>query len=1188
MSAPNGGCPENSDPLQLTRQGTRQQDRGLDAHAPDQVPVDGRRSEHAMVFAANYAKHLRFFGLDDIDEGDWQGFFTSDVSAQLAIVAIEDVGTYRKTLAELLRGLADPPLSASAPTMVAALTAVFDCVGTLARQLDTLLTDLPVEQPLRAALRNLIRGQLSPMLRRLVGYYEAGRHLGTIDSDALPPEDVLVLGRPAQSFALLLTAGLSAPEWPGGFGAASWEDFVTVDVTEYTSAYGPGPVEDQVNHLATHHLFTAAHEAFLAAFARVVQDAGNALRATFDYDGHQPHYALFLAFLRLLEHTRAETNRLTSEHLMFYYRRVLRFEERPARPDRAHLLVELAKHVDQHLLPAGTLLRAGKDETGADAHFVLDRDLAANRATLAELKSLYRHPVDAPLPPERGRIFATPKSDEGDSWHPFVEKAYVDGVLARIDTPRAELGFAIASHHLWMAEGERAVTVHLGTGTSLDPAGTPPVHLLSRLTAADGWVDQTVTLQPGENGLTMDLTLDGGDPPITPYDPAVHGYAFGTPFPVLLVLLDRDDATPPAAVPDYPRLCDITVTGITLSVEVDGVKTLELSNDHGRIDGSKPFLAFGSVPTAGSSLTIGSREVFRKSPRTVTVHTPWMATPVPHETDPAVRAQALVGGAWQTLGNEGYDVETTEYVFDDVPAAAAGTPDLTAAEPYSTASRTGYIRLRLTDGFGTQTYPIALAQWIAQGSKDSRPSPPVLPMLDALTVDYTADVSVDLASSTETDVQYFHVTPFGHVEVSLPGARTIPLLPQFRTRSQPAEGMLHLGVGGLRPPQNLSLLFQVVEGSADPRVVKPADHLEWSYLHGNDWVPFARDAVDDGTAGLLASGVISLAIPGDATTGHTLMPGGLHWIRLSVATAPDAVCRLVGVAAQAARSTYAVPPSSAMSHGPITKLDVPHTAVKGISQPFPAFGGSPRETEAAFATRVSERLRHKDRAIALWDYEHLVLEEFPEIYQARCLNHTRYEPSPDGAGVYRELAPGHVTVVTIPDLAGPDPRDPMRPFTSLRVLGQIERFLAARMSCFARLHVRNPQFEEVRVELRVRFHDGADETFHTRRLREEISQFLAPWAFRGDARPSFNGTVHPSAVVDFVEERPYVDCVSDVRLFHRIPGVTDYVACPEGVTGSRAISILVSAPPVDHQVTAIHADDVLDPDPCGCGQAVPR
>jgi hypothetical protein len=419
----------------------------------------------------------------------------------------------------------------------------------------------------------------------------------------------------------------------------------------------------------------------------------------------------------------------------------------------------------------------------------------------------------------------------------------------------------------------------------------------------------------------------------------------------------------------------------------------------------------------------------------------------------------------------------------------------------------------------------------------------------------------------------------------------MPLLPQFRAGSGPSEGELYVGVRDLHPPQNLALLFQVVDGTANPLVVKPDDHIQWTYLRDNEWAPFDADAVDDGTEALLASGIVTLAVPADATTQHTLLPSDMHWFRLAVASASDAVCSLVTLAAQALRATYVVPadgstPQSQLPPATVTKLDRPDAAVKGVDQPFPTFGGRPTETTLAFATRVSERLRHKDRAIALWDYEHLILEAFPGIYEARCLNHTQYEPSTTGTGTYRELAPGHVTLVTIPDRSGPDARDPLRPFTSLGVLREIEQFVAQRVSCFATLHVRNPQFEEVRVDLRVRFGDSVDETFYVNKLKQEITEFLSPWAFRSDAHPTFNGKVYKSVLVNFVEERAYVDFVSDVQLFHHLPGVTADGPDMEEVVGSRAISILVSAPSSKHDVRPIHPDEVIVPEHCACAPAV--
>ncbi len=192
---------------------------------------------------------------------------------------------------------------------------------------------------------------------------------------------------------------------------------------------------------------------------------------------------------------------------------MLRLKERPAEPGHAHVLVELAKHVDAHLLDAGTLLKAGKDDTGADAHFAVDRDLVANTAVVAELKKLYRHPIDdEPLPLERDRIFAAPTANVGESWDPFADRLFQDGALTSIAMPPAEVGFAIASHYLWLAEGTRRITVELQLAKGLPEVAKErvahakkarskkarsketertccPSTLRCRLTTAKGWLD---------------------------------------------------------------------------------------------------------------------------------------------------------------------------------------------------------------------------------------------------------------------------------------------------------------------------------------------------------------------------------------------------------------------------------------------------------------------------------------------------------------------------------------------------------------------------------------------------------------------------------------------------------------------------------------------------------------------------
>jgi hypothetical protein len=407
--------------------------------------------------------------------------------------------------------------------------------------------------------------------------------------------------------------------------------------------------------------------------------------------------------------------------------------------------------------------------------------------------------------------------------------------------------------------------------------------------------------------------------------------------------------------------------------------------------------------------------------------------------------------------------------------------------------------------------------------------------------------------------------------------RQVWLLPHFDFAGADAKGQggaeFYVGVAGLAPPQALNLLVQVAPGTADPLAPKPVPHLHWSYLGANEWLPFGPHEVDDGSAGLLVSGIVSIAMPRAASSDNTLLPAGLHWIRLSVSRQVDAACRLLLVAAQGMEVVFTdrgndpAFAAQVLAPGSVTRLAEPVPAIRQVGQPFAGFGGRAAEAPDQFRVRVSERLRHKDRAIALWDAEHLVLDAFPAIHRVRCLNHTQYEPGA-GGGVYRELAPGHVTIVTVPSLEGQLLRDPLRPSTGLDVLKQVEDFLRPRYACFVRLHVRNPQFEEVRLAFRVRLVQGADEAWHVNRLREELTRFLSPWAFPGGAPPSFGGVIRKSVLVNFVEERPYVDYVTDFRLYHDIGGVPG-MADLDQVEGSKAVSILVSAPPARHQIDVI-------------------
>ena len=1242
-------CNKNSDPLKLIRDGANQEQRLSPSLDPSYVPVNEHDVANEMVFAQALSEFVKYFDSNNTANGTWAPFFSNDPSLRLAVTSIQNIEDYKTQIKSYFDYLNNLDNESKDPELINNLSFIFSCLSSLAKQLDVLKDGLPAEIALKATLKNLIQTQLAPALQRLIAYQNAGIALIIpVVTDTAPSESIKILGVLPATFKKVMEAGFST-DWITN-GAADWKTYLASVVSD-ASVYGkPGSIFEQTNHIATHNLFTSVSDQFLKVFARVISEARLALEFTFtNWDRHNPHYALFLSFLRLMEYARSEANTITGRHLDFYYREVLQLKEKPALPAKVHLIVELAKQAASHQIKTGELFKAGKDDKGIDVFFANNRDLIANQAKVTSLKTLYHHGnevvgEDANSKKQSGRLYASPIANSSDglgakltsadlSWQPFYNKTYKDGALKSIDMPKAEIGFAIASHYLLMAEGNRTITLEFtisgfpqktkkGSETVISESKKKLNNPLEAaifeaqririnniensleclITTKKGWLEKTpdtfTLLDDGR--LQIRLELLGADPAVRPYIAKVHGFGFSTDLPVLMVKLKNENAEPYI----YNVFQMIEAQSIDLTVEVDALKTLVVSNDFGPVDTSKPFQPFGANPVLGSSLVIGSKEIFQKALTSAIINTKWQTTPTPYNKSPKVEIDYLNSGVWKPSQiHPSFALYSPSFTLSnnlDLPVVVQ--PDLTADESFTTNSRHGFVRLHLDSDFGQNEYLQDLLVYLA--TKPVPPAkppvgPPVGPFMNELSIHYTATQSINLSSSNtklfeSREAQFLHISPFGFSErhSAISKDKKVFLLPQFDFQRDgirhESEAEFYIGITGLLPPQNLSLLFQVSDGTANPLAVKPVPHLSWSYLQNNEWIAFDPKDIDDQTGELLKSGIVTLAFPSAATNSNDFLPFGEYWIKIAVSEKSDAVCNLMMVAAQALQATFVDKgndpafASKVLPAETISKLNIPVSEVKKIIQPFESFGGRGAEKPSAFYTRVSERLRHKDRAVILWDYEQLVLEAFPEIFRAKCLNHTQYEPNESGVGIYRELAPGHVTIVTVPNKQFHNLRDPLRPYTSLGVLQDVADFIGHRVSCFIKLHVNNPQFEEVRVNMSVRFYNGFDETFYTNSLQESIVRFLSPWAFPEGGNPTFGGKVYKSVLIDFVEELPYVDFVTDVQLFHDLAGTKGTVDQNE-IEGSLAVSILVSVPANQHHITVINpSEEKTASDKCSC------
>lgn len=449
------------------------------------------------------------------------------------------------------------------------------------------------------------------------------------------------------------------------------------------------------------------------------------------------------------------------------------------------------------------------------------------------------------------------------------------------------------------------------------------------------------------------------------------------------------------------------------------------------------------------------------------------------------------------------------------------------------------LRISLNQSFLHEMYPQLYALAIAQSVKDPNqaiPNVPYTPLSEEIRFFYTAKDSVEVstANTYETStLQLYHEYPFGHApehlylrELYNAESTQCSLAPKYER-----GGELYIGLKNAVNLQNVSLLVQVLEGSENPDTsnFSADEKIEWHILTNNYWKKLDSTLLlHNGIDNFLQSGIVTFKIPKETTSNNTLLDANLVWVRAKLTKPFDAVCKVLGIHAQATLAEF-TDNGNELSHlekgiasGTIAKMVQRSSQVKSISQPYNSFDGKAEEDDDAYYIRVSERLRHKNRSVTLWDYEHMTLQEFPDIYKVKCLNHT---------SCCSYVAPGHVMLVVIPDTVNKNVFDINKPMVSTARRNLIQAYIAQFTSLHVQLTVENPAYEELTVEVEVRFYDEYDEALYSQQLKDDIARFLSPWAYDQTEQVEFGVTLHKSVLVDYLEELYYVDYLDSVKMY---------------------------------------------------------
>lgn len=406
------------------------------------------------------------------------------------------------------------------------------------------------------------------------------------------------------------------------------------------------------------------------------------------------------------------------------------------------------------------------------------------------------------------------------------------------------------------------------------------------------------------------------------------------------------------------------------------------------------------------------------------------------------------------------------------------------------------------------------------------PNEPWTPIISNISLDYTATAEI-------ADIDLIHLYPYQntykHEDITIQPS----LLPVFCD-----EGTLFAGLTDLIPGDTLNILFQFAEATGDSE--SDPQEVYWQYLDNNQWMDLRPgfEVLDDATENLTTSGIIKFALPENMTIDNTIMPEGLYWIKASVPKNSRAVSETLGIYTQAIEAIFTNNTtndknrlSSPLEAGSVSKLQVADANVKQVSQPYPSFNGQVPEENGHYYIRVSELLRHKGRAIQKFDYERLALEAFPQIYKAKCINHSFALNANDYKNDF-PFAPGYVILAVIPDLNQLLAGQSFEPKVPAGIIENIKEYIANRVSPFVKIRVMNPRYEKINFCLSVKLIYGKDENYYKEKVAEDIREFLAPWAVGEFNKLTFGQCVNKSDIIGFLETRDYIDYITKLQMYH--------------------------------------------------------
>lgn len=685
-------------------------------------------------------------------------------------------------------------------------------------------------------------------------------------------------------------------------------------------------------------------------------------------------------------------------------------------------------------------------------------------------------------------------------------------------------------------------------------------HLVDNYTIDCSLIEET--LHPDSIKICFSLSVN--DPAITHYTKDIHGYDFDTINPTARFLINNE-----SYLFHYSLIRDLELTSIITKVEVKDIKNILIYNELGRIDNTKPFYPFGVIPKINSSFIVGNYELAQKKITDLNFYIKWSDLPEDDnglqeyykeynqdlkKSDYQCKISFLNNGNWLPEDKKSQQhVNLFQPQCPDEKGPKEKLKDFTNWDrlnvsyfmqeerkvdisdyTFDNNSLGGFVRFSLCNppfAFGHKEYPVCLTQITMHNAKSKvqkdLPNPPLSPLISCLSLGYKAESIIEFlgrqSNNKKLKKNFYHLHPWGYEDV-LGDTQHITknLIPTYNSQSN-----LFIGLKEAKPGMTVSIFFNLLDDSVLD-IEKDPPRIRWEYLSNNRWKQLpAANLISDSTNSFLESGIVLLRIPKDINNENTVFNNHFYWIKVSTSDSLEAICSVISISTQAVKVTWENQGNS-LKHleGPLPPLSIvkPESTLAGIKtilQETKSFNGKPPETISQTKIRIGERLKHKMRAVTPWDYEMLILEEFPELYKVKCFPHMSSDKYDN---------PGHVLITVIENVDEESFKIGYEPMLNNTTLHKIKSFVQKIATGFAKIEVRNPLFERVQVKCSVKFTAGLDAGYFIELLNKEIINYLTPWHTSGNNEPGFGKVMKCTDVLSHILSLDYVEYATEFSM----------------------------------------------------------